>query len=144
MRSSKVEIPPSLLTSMRRGFGSSSLRHQVNLAWAAGLFIGEGNSTSHRPRGDGLRHPIVQIGMNDMAAVLKFAAIMGPYAEGRTRGYSDVPFIRGREYGVGKTHYTYRVSGNVAARVLSALLPYLEGTEKGAQAKEVLSRAPRT
>jgi hypothetical protein len=143
MLSTRVEIPSSLLTSKQRAFESSSRTHHLkDLAWAAGLFVGEGSAGNHRATKEGKRHAVLQIGMYDRVAIEEFVAIIAPYMGDRTRGENGV-WIREWEIRPGQMAYKFRTMGHPAARCLLALLPHLRNTLKEEQVRRVLNAAPK-
>lgn len=94
------------------------------LAWAAGLFDGEG-STDHtsRPAKRDYGRIRVTIGQDRDPEVLhRFAAAVG---EGAVRG----PYRYAYRGGV-RVKYTYEVRGEAAVRVLQRLWPYLSGPKR--------------
>lgn len=117
----------------------------MTMAWAAGLFVGEGYAGNHRPRADGARHAVVAIGMTDKMAVCRFATVCWLYAKGRAKGGDETPIVRQRLTSTGKKFYTYRVTGNVAKKVLEALLPYMLDTRALTFSREAsCSASPKT
>lgn len=93
------------------------------LAWAAGLFVGEGNvgiTRSHKLQG-WYEYLKLQLGMYDERAVQRFA-------EAICVSYSTYWLPK-------QEHWFYRASavGRTAEKALATLWPYLEGTDKGDQ-----------
>lgn len=100
----------------------------TNLAWAAGLFEGEGSChigrTAHR-------QPCVSLGMTDQDVVARFVDIVGV---GHVRSYPSRSENR-------KGVFRWSVQGaDEVSAVLSAILPWL-GVRRRARALEVLARA---
>jgi hypothetical protein len=96
----------------------------LNIAWAAGLFEGEG-SISIDKRND---VPALHMSMTDKDVVERFAEIVG------------VGSITHRPYEPPlKEQWAWQASGTNAVNVLNELLPWL-GARRRARAEEVLAR----
>src|SRR5438309_46060 len=99
----------------------------LELAWAAGLFEGEG-SIHCKPQGKRGSGAQLRLGMNDKDVVERFRAIMGcgglyPHRPGT---------------GSTKPNWTWYVySAEKVSAILNALLPYL-GQRRSAKAREAL------
>jgi hypothetical protein len=87
----------------------------IDIAWAAGLFEGEGCFTASRNSSG--RYPafVCCLGMTDEDVVLRFAAVVGC---GTVREHGDRRSNR-------KTRFDWSVSGLAAYEVAEMLLPYL-------------------
>lgn len=102
------------------------------LAWAAGLFEGEGSISPHKaqnvPHGKRWTYVRLAIGTTDEDVLLRFfeiaqcGSLCGPYQ-----------YIEGR-----KPHWQWSVTGVKADRLLDELLPFL-GERRQARAAEVRS-----
>ena len=92
-----------------------------DLAWAAGLFAGEGYCGLVRRRGE-CRYLSLQVTMLDERCVERFGRIVGRPA------YSWA-------YAVDRERRVFRVQavGRTAEEILSKLWPFLKGTDKGDQ-----------
>jgi hypothetical protein len=91
--------------------------HEIELAWAAGFFDGEGCvAYRERPRSDKgnrlERRLTVSIGQKHREVLDRFAQAV---TEGKVYAYPKRA----------KNRYAYRCSGEAAVRVLKDLLPYL-------------------
>lgn len=101
-----------------------------DVAWAAGLFTGEGNvGRSVAKRGSlTFEYLHVQMLMCDRRSITRFAKLFGltPYKV----------FVKLRGY------YAYRIAARArtAERVLALMWPYLKGTDKGDQAARFARR----
>jgi hypothetical protein len=95
-----------------------------DVAWAAGLFVGEGNvgrSISRTTSGT-FEYIHIQIGMYDERAISQFATAVGV-------SYRKL-FLKARS----RFFYRVLVRGRTAERILASMWPYIEGTDKGDQA----------
>ncbi len=98
---------------------------EVDVAWAAGLFEGEGSAFI----GSGQRQPCVALAMTDEDVVARFASIMGV---GNVRSYHRPP---------NKRYWQWTAqSRNDVIAALEALLPHL-GARRTRAALTVLARA---
>ena len=86
---------------------------EAETAWAAGLFEGEGSIISREETKGTFRrgHLIVQLGMKDEDVVHRFGEAVGA---GRVHSWEQR----------GTRMWTWRASGDDAAKILTALLPH--------------------
>jgi hypothetical protein len=104
----------------------SAERKETDIAWAAGIFEGEG--TIGKNGGKGRRSRQVIVAMSDLDVLEKLQQVLGV---GAVRG----PYLRDVTR---KPMYAWRVSARQDVQsVLNALLPYL-GERRTAQARESL------
>ena len=104
---------------------------ELELAWAAGLFDGEGHTGVQKQKKQNkvYVYPLVQVVQADREVLDRFATAVGV---GSVYG----PF---KAYGTqSKPTYHYRVTGKKARVVIDRLTPYL-GTVKRLQAQRVLA-----
>jgi hypothetical protein len=96
----------------------------TDLAWAAGLFAGEGSCIVIRRKTR--TYMFLSIQMLDERSVQRFASIFDKRVETYPLYYD-------------KSRRTYRVSGagRTAEAILRVMWPYLEGTDKGDQVERV-------
>ncbi|MGH7176513.1 MAG: hypothetical protein ACREJC_03945 [Tepidisphaeraceae bacterium] len=103
---------------------------EAELAWAAGLFVGEGNvgrTYAHKPNRS-YEYLHIQLGMRDQRSVSRFARVFG---------FSCRPiFLKKRGY----DFFKVQVRGRNAERALALMWPYIEGTDKGDQTLRYASR----
>jgi hypothetical protein len=113
---------------------------KVKLAWAAGVFVGEGHvSVENRTR----KYLICAISMNDKRAMVKFARAVAPFVPHRYNWRSlgqGVP-ITSATYAEGKETWRIHLGGRVAEAVIRGLWPYLKGTDKGTQSEIAFEKA---
>jgi hypothetical protein len=122
--------------------GSGRSVESVELAWAAGLFIGEGCFSVKRSK-----YFSMGIAMQDELAIKRFAQIVEPLL-GESQAYAwryriqEVKIChRVRDYkGVQKEHWEICVQGARGIPIARALYPYMIGTKKGEQLERVFAR----
>ena len=100
----------------------------IEIAWAAGLFEGEGTITSAK-RPNGKRHLRLALGSTDEDVVRRFHAAVGVGSVGGPYG----PYVEGR-----KPHWQWHSACRKANQALDLLLPHL-GERRVARAEEVRS-----
>jgi len=118
-------------------FDSAFFQLTVRLAWAAGLFEGEGSFTVHRSRNptrkDGFTnvnaYPCAQLQMTDKDVMDKFVEIVGV---GKVNG----PYLDKR--GARKPKYSWQVINKEAIQVINMLKPFLRSRRRE-QIETVLS-----
>jgi hypothetical protein len=110
-----------------RGIGGATPMHSEDIAWAAGLFEGEGCLFVHQRADTGQVMVGATLTSTDGDVVRRFAEVL---SEGKVRG----PIHDGR--GNRKPVYHWRVQGRAVAGVIDALLPWL-GSRRTAKALEV-------
>lgn len=104
-----------------------AVRAEIDVAWAAGLFEGEGSIFVSRRKKTGYRQLVIAMSMTDQDVVERFAEITG----GRV--------LQMPPYGLGKKDQ-YRVTfhGPEAVRVLNAFHPWF-GERRANKAKECIA-----
>lgn len=107
---------------------------ETELAWAAGLFAGEGCVSIQR--GKRLWNPTLALGMYDERAVRRFAV-----AVASARPMKVAKVANRVRPGVQNAGFTYivRVGGQGVKSVVSLLAPYLEDSDKYDQAIRVFA-----
>lgn len=99
----------------------------LDIAWAAGLFEGEGCIT-FTTGSNGKLYPILQLAMTDLDVVLRFSSVWGVGRINTTERPGSL-----------KTMHTWRLYRTAQKRdVLRAMLPYL-GERRKAKALEALA-----
>ena len=112
---------------------------QIDLAWAAGFFDGEGHIAIHRSRQYGKRQPSyslqIMVAQVDKSLCPRLQSILGGkvtrYA--MKQGGNRAPF-----------KWVWRVHGQTASQALSDMLPYLVGKREQAEVGIELQSRKRT
>lgn len=108
-----------------------------DLAWAAGLFVGEGSCAPHaRRRKDGTGHVYIKLGMYDERGVERFRKAIEPAVlstPGLVHKYVKLHCRKVVRSGVEKEFYCVDLGGRPALAALRALWPHLSDTHKGDQ-----------
>lgn len=115
------------------------VRTDFELAWAAGLFSGEGCAYVHAHAGRGYAYAGFSIGMCDKRSIVRFREAILPYIGARVKSSRVGVEINSRNRAVGEPFHTVHLVGKPARSVLEALLLHLEGTDKGDQIVRVLT-----
>lgn len=95
----------------------------MNVAWASGLFAGEGcvGVAVSRIKSGNYPYMLLQIGMYDERSIARFAETFGV-------NYGFV-FLANRN----RNFYRCNVRGRTAEKVFAKMWPFLKGTDKGDQ-----------
>lgn len=109
----------------------------TDLAWAGGLFVGEGSVFAQHRKG-AKSYLTLALLMTDERTVERFRAIVEPYVE-RMRQRSPNKITRYQpKRPNSRLVYHYQLTGYPALSVARALHPHLTGTDKGDQLERVL------
>lgn len=106
----------------------------VEIAWAAGLFEGEGSVYPYRSRK--AHYPRVDLASTDEDVVRRFARVVDS-------GSSVYGPIQSKRYPKGKPFWRWQATGTRAVRVMALLAPYL-GERRSARLTEVLAQCEST
>lgn len=117
------------------------LDNNLELAWAAGLFAGEGCASLLRQQHRSYVYPALSLVMMDKRSVERFCQALAPYAGPRRKGPISGLEVRSGKSSHNKTVWQVRVAGESARNLFAVLLPLLEGTDKGDQIARVLREA---
>lgn len=104
----------------------------IELAWAAGFFDGEGTVSQTTAKGTHKRYLIVRLAQTDRRPLERFAAAVG---HGRVNG----PYTHTKGEGRWSDFYTWQAGGSKAEMVLAKLDPFLSAPKRE-QAERVRER----
>lgn len=105
-----------------------------DLAWAAGLVVGEGCFlVVKRGKKRDLTYPQFSIGMCDARAIRRFSRIASGILGRKCKPYNFFS-------SAGALVFRCLTAGSTAARLGVALLPYMTGTDKGDQFRSVMRK----
>ena len=113
----------------------------IELAWACGLFAGEGCATTLKDKRAGRNYLVLTISMYDKRCLDRFAKAISPYVPGR-KTWKNQQGALVRSKGINKWGHEVwvcRLAGDPAAAVAEVLLVFLKGTDKGDQIERVMA-----